>query len=241
MCGGGPFRDSIILVSGPTGTGKTLMAVAYVSGALADDERALLFAFEESREQLCRNALGWDVDIEAMEAAGRLKVIAAYPESGSLEDHLVIIKDAIDDFKPTRVALDSLSAIQRLSTVQGFREFMIGLTAFLKEAEVMGLFTSTTESLLGGSSVSDLAVSTLTDMIVLLRYVEMYGEVKRGVTVLKMRGSAHDATIREFTIDSAGMRIGLPFRRTIGILEGTTSQIAGNEGERVDSVFADDA
>jgi circadian clock protein KaiC len=215
--------------------------VSFVNGALANSERALLFAFEESRDQLFRNARGWGVDFGAMEAAGRLKVIAAYPESGSLEDHLAIVKDTIDEFKPTRVALDSLSALQSLSTDQGFREFMIGLTAFLKEAEVTGLVTSTTESLLGGASVSDLAVSTLTDMIILLRYVEMYGEVRRAITVLKMRGSIHDKAIREFTVDSSGMRIGLPLRRAIGILEGTRSQVMGSEAERIDARLQDDA
>jgi len=147
----------------------------------------------------------------------------------------------MDEFKPTRVIVDSLSAIQRLSTVRGFREFMVGLTAFLKEGEVTGLLTSTTQSLLRSDTVSDLSVSTLTDMIILLRYIEMFGEVRRGVTVLKMRGSAHERTIREFTIDSSGMRMGSPLRKTIGILDGRTSQVTGTEGEQISRMFPDDA
>src|SRR4029079_1449641 len=67
MCGGGFFRDSIVLVSGATGTGKTLIVTEFVDGGVAAGERCLLFAFEESREQLVRNATGWGSDFEAME------------------------------------------------------------------------------------------------------------------------------------------------------------------------------
>ena len=80
MCGGGLFRDSIILVSGATGTGKTLMVTHFVAGGAASDERCLLFAYEESREQLGRNATGWGIDFDRLEAEGKLKVICDYPE-----------------------------------------------------------------------------------------------------------------------------------------------------------------
>src|SRR5205085_7791979 len=84
MCGGGFFRDSIILLSGPTGTGKTLITTEFIAGGVRAGERCLLFAFEESREQLFRNASGWGIDFGGMEADGRLRVVCAYPESASL-------------------------------------------------------------------------------------------------------------------------------------------------------------
>jgi len=91
MCGGGVFRDSVILVSGATGTGKTLLVTHFVEGGAAAGERCLLFAYEESREQLGRNAIGWGIDLDRLEAEGKLKVICEYPEAASLEDHLVLI------------------------------------------------------------------------------------------------------------------------------------------------------
>lgn len=220
MCGGGFFRDSIILISGATGTGKTLMATEFMGMGMEQGERSLLFAFEESREQLFRNASGWGNDFEQMEKKGRLKVICNYPEIAGLEDHLIGMKKAIETFRPNRVAVDSLSALERISTIQGFREFVIGLTSFIKHQEIAGLFTATTPSLLGGSSVTEAHISTITDSIILLRYVELFGEMRRGLTVLKMRGSMHDKDIREFTIDSQGMHIGQPFREITGILAG---------------------
>lgn len=225
MCGGGFFRDSIILVSGATGTGKTLITTEFIAGGLNQNERCLLFAFEESREQLFRNATGWGQDFERLESEGRLKVICEYPEVAGLEDHLIRMKSMIESFRPHRVAVDSLSALERISSDKGFREFVIGLTSFIKHQEIAGLFTSTTPSLMGGTSVTESHISTITDSIILLRYVEMWGEMRRGLTVLKMRGSRHDKNIREFTIDGQGMHIGDPFRNVAGILMGRPTLI----------------
>jgi circadian clock protein KaiC len=220
MCGGGFFRDSIVLVSGATGTGKTLLVTQYMAGGFAADERCLLFAFEESRDQLVRNAGAWGVDFDAMEKRERLKVVNRYPHAMAIEDHLVEMMRTVQQFRPTRVAVDSLSALERVSSIRAFREFVIGFTSFLKREEVAGLFTSTTPNLLGGGSVTEKHISTLTDSIILLRYVESYGRMRRGITVLKMRGSAHDTDIREYTIDGGGMHVLEPFHDVSGILSG---------------------
>jgi len=213
MCGGGFFRDSVILVSGATGTGKTLTVTQFLNGGASVGERCLLLAFEESREQLFRNAIGWGVDFERLEHDGMLRVVCDYPEVMGLEDWLLTIQRTVQEFKPGRVALDSLSALERVGTIRAFREFVIGFTSFIKDQEITGLFTSTTPSLMGGTSITEGHISTLTDSIILLRYVEMFGEMKRGMTVLKMRGSIHDKGIREFTIDQAGMHLGAHLTR----------------------------
>jgi circadian clock protein KaiC len=233
MCGGGLFRDSVTLVSGATGTGKTLTVTQFLQGGATNGERCLLLAFEESRDQLVRNATGWGFDFGQMERDGLLRVVCDYPDISGLEDWLVTIQAAIRDFKPHRVALDSLSALEHVGSPKAFREFVIGLTSFVKHEEITALFTSTTASLMGGDSITETHISTLTDSIILLRYVEMFGEMKRGLTVLKMRGSAHDKAIREFTIDKGGMRMGRPFRNVTGILAGTPVQLSPSDLERV--------
>ena len=232
MCGGGFFRDSVILVSGATGTGKTLTVTQFLEGGANRGERCLLLAFEESREQLFRNASGWGIDFEEMERQGRLKVVCDYPEVVGLEDWLITIQKTVEEFKPNRVALDSLSALERVGSIKAFREFVIGVTSFIKQQEITGLFTATTSTLMGGSSITETHISTLTDSIILLRYVEMFGEMKRGITVLKMRGSIHDKGIREFTIDKRGMHLGRRFKNVTGILSGAPMHISPADVER---------
>jgi len=228
MCGGGFFRDSIILLSGATGTGKTLTVTQYLAAGFEAGERSLLFAFEESRDQLYRNAAAWGYDFARMEEDGKLKVVNSYPHAMAMEDHLVLMRETIEAFEPHRVAVDSLSALERVTSVRSFREFVISLTSFLKLKETAGLFTSTTPSLMGGTSVTEKHISTLTDTIILLRYVESYGAMRRGLAVLKMRGSAHDHDIREYTIDGGGMHIGGPFRDVSGVLSGNPTFLAGD-------------
>jgi circadian clock protein KaiC len=241
MCGGGFFRDSVILVSGATGTGKTLTVTQFLEGSAKVGERGLLLAFEESREQLFRNASGWGVDFEKMESDGLLKVVCDYPEVAGLEEWLITIQRIVEEFKPQRVALDSLSALERVGSIKAFREFVIGVTSFIKQQEITGLFTATTATLMGGTSITEAHISTLTDSIILLRYVEMFGEMKRGLAVLKMRGSIHDKGIREFSIDKGGMHLGRRFKNVTGILSGTPTHLSPGDIERVWSSFEEES
>ena len=100
------------------------------------------------------------------------------------EDHLLFIKKQMDQFSPNRMAIDSLSAMERVLTLRSFREFVISLTSYTKLKEIAGLFTSTTKTLLGGESIKEAHISTLTDSIIILRYVEMHGEMRRGITMI---------------------------------------------------------
>ena len=231
MCHGGFFRDSVVLVSGATGTGKTLMVTQFLNGGFETKERSLLFAFEESRDQLFRNAAAWGMDFEKAEKKGLLRVVNRYPHALPMEDHLVQMRELIAEYEPHRVAVDSLSALERVFTLRSFREFVISLTSTLKRQRMTTMFTSTTPALLGGGSVTEKHISTLTDSIILLRYVEVPGRVRRSVSVLKMRGSSHDVDIREYTIDGKGLHVGDPFTDVSGILAGHPVAVVTSDEE----------
>lgn len=235
MCGGGFFRDSVILLSGATGTGKTLVASHFV--ASEEEGRALYLSFEESREQLFRNAASWGFDFAAREAEGRLRVMSLYPEAMSLQNHALRIDEALEEFQPDRLVVDSLSALERGGSRRTFREFVIGLTSLVKHREVTSLFTNSTPTLGGGTSVTEAHISTLTDSIILLRYVEMYGAMRRAITVLKMRGSTHDRSIREFTVDDKGVHVGRVFTNLSGVLEGRPTATESAMVEQMESRF----
>lgn len=229
MCGGGFFRDSIILATGATGTGKTLLVSKFLEEGCRTGERTILFAYEESRAQLSRNASSWGIDFEELERQGLLKIICAYPESAGLEDHLQIIKSEIAQFKPSRIAIDSLSALDRGVSNNSFRQFVIGVTGFAKQEEITGFFTNTTEQFMGSHSITDSHISTITDTILMLQYVEIRGEMSRALNVFKMRGSWHDKAIREYTIRDNGPEIKDSFRNLERIISGSPTRISVDE------------
>lgn len=220
MCDGGFFRDSIVLVSGAAGTGKTLLVTAFIAAGVRLGERCLVFAFEERREQLFRNSRGWGIDLAAMERDGLVRIVSVYPEVATLEDHLVTLSASIDAFQPSRVAIDSLSALERVGTTDGFRKFSVSLSALLKRRGTTALVTSTTPTFLGGASHTESHLSSVTDVIILLRHSEVAGALRRGLVVLKMRGSRHDKEVREFTVDARGMHVGAPLTRSLGLARG---------------------
>ncbi len=217
MCDGGIFRDSVVLVSGAAGSGKTLLTASFVAAGAQEGERCLVFAFEERREQWFRNAKGWGYDFHQLEQDGLLKIVSDYPEVATLEDHLLAITAEIETFKPQRIAIDSLSALERVATPDSFRKFAVSLSAYLKHHQVTSLLTSTTPTFLGGASPNEASLSTVTDLIILLRHTEIGGELRRGLTVLKMRGSRHDHDVREFTVAENGMTLGAPYETPFGL------------------------
>ena len=236
MCGGGFFRDSIILATGATGTGKTLLVSNFLANACENGERSILFAYEESRSQLSRNASSWGIDFEKLERDGLLKIICAYPESAGLEDHLQIIKSQIAEFKPSRIAIDSLSALDRGVSNNAFRQFVIGVTGYAKQEEITGFFTNTTDRFMGSHSITDSHISTITDTILMLQYVEIRGEMSRAINVFKMRGSWHDSSIREYTINETGPQIKESFRNLEGIISGSPRRVVTTEKKELSRI-----
>ena len=207
LCQGGIHSDSVLLVSGATGTGKTLMALQFVSGGLAVGERATLLSLEESAGQLVRNAASWGMDLESPLRQERLRILSRYPERMGLEDLLVEIKRELEDFGPSRLVIDGISALEQISNAKGFREFVVSVYSYLKLHQIAGLMTTTAKNLSGGDSASGANLSTAADAIILLRYLELEGEVRRGILVLKLRGRRHDHAIHEYEIDDQGMHV----------------------------------
>ena len=236
LCGGGFFKDSIILATGATGTGKTLLVSKFIKEGCSQGERAILFAYEESRAQLSRNASSWGINLEEMEQKGLLKLLCCYPESAGLEDHLQTIKSEIAKFKPSRIAIDSLSALARGVTNNAFRQFVIGVTGYAKQEEITGFFTNTTDQFMGSNSITESHISTITDTIILLQYVEIRGEMSRAINVFKMRGSWHDKGIREYSINSDGANIKDSFRNYEGIISGSPSRIVVDEKSQLSRI-----
>ncbi len=121
-------------------------------------------------------------------------------------------------FGPTRVAVDSLSSLERLGTSESYREFATRLTSFLKHEQIATLFTLASAGLPSQATASEAHITALADAIVLLRHVEVDSTMRRAVAVLKLRGSAHEDRIRSFAISGGGMQVGEPFTGVASVI-----------------------
>ncbi len=110
-----------------------------------------------------------------------------------------------------------------------FRQFVIGVTGFAKQEEITGFFTNTTDQFMGSHSITDSHISTITDTILMLQYVEIRGEMSRAINVFKMRGSWHDKGIREYNITEQGPEIKDSFRNFERIISGSPTRISVDE------------
>ena len=201
---GGWLRNSIIIVRGPTGSGKTMLAGLYARAGAARGEKVVYYGFEETRPILLRNYREIGMSMDPYIAAGNLKVICRYPEATSLEDLLVDLRIGLEELKPSLVVLDSISSIEHASSQKGFRQFMIGVAAILREHGRSAFITQTTT---GDSDHTAPYLSTIADAILTLDYnLETY-EMNRTMRLIKMRGSQHETNPYRLDIASGGLRV----------------------------------
>jgi circadian clock protein KaiC len=220
MCGGGMYRDALMMITGATGTGKTLIGLQFMVAGIQAGERVLYLSFEESRWQLERNAAAWGMDLTGSEHQGNLKIVSRYPARVGLEDLLVELKHTVEEFAPKRLVLDSITAVEHNAPQNAFREFSVGLSGYLKARGVATMMTTTLPNLLGGDHATDLYLSTIADAIIALRYFDLDSQVRRAILVLKVRGSQHASEMHEYEILSTGMSVKGPIRGIGGILAG---------------------
>jgi circadian clock protein KaiC len=225
MAQGGLHKYSTTLITGASGTGKTLMAMSFMLEGAKKGQKGLYIAFEESITQLLRNAEAFGWPMERYVKNGTIEIIARPPEEKPAEEYYKYVKDIVKKKKIKRFVLDSLSGLERVYEPAKFLEFVIGLNGFLKEHEVTSYFTNTTSALLGGAQISETHLSTLTDNIIMLKYVEVEGNMKRAISLLKTRGSQHDKLLREYHIGDHGIVIGEPFVGFSGVMGGTAMRV----------------
>jgi circadian clock protein KaiC len=228
MCGGGMYRDSLMMVTGATGTGKTLIGLQFLVAGITAGERVLYLSFEESKWQLERNAAAWGMDLATPQRDGRLQLISRYPARLGLEDLLVEIKHTVEEFEPTRLVLDSMTAVEHNSPAKAFREFSVGLSGYLKGLGIATVLTTTLPNLLGGEHATDLYLSTIADAILALRYFDLDSQVRRAILVLKVRGSQHASEMHEYEILESGLSLVGPITGIGGILAGRARHTAGS-------------
>ncbi len=215
---GGFHRGSSILISGEAGTGKTMISSSMVDAACARGERCMAFVFEESGDQIARNARSIGLDLARHVQTGLLRFEAARPSLYGLEMHLARMHRDIDRFQPALVVIDPLSALR--GPVAELQATMLRLVDMLKSRGITAVFTSLRED--GGLDQDNvIGVSSLMDAWVKLLNVEANGERSRTLYVIKARGMRHSNQVREFTMSSDGIALVEAYIGPAGVLTGT--------------------
>ena len=211
MLGGqGYFRGSSVLISGGAGTGKTSLAAHFVAAACGRGERSLYLAFEESPGQIVRNMRSLGLDLEPWASQGLLRFHAARPTLHGLERHLVLIHKAVREFQPQIVVLDPITNFLSIGTGEDVKAMLMRLIDFLKMQRITLLLTSLSHDT--ETESTDVGISSLIDTWMLVRQIEIGGERKRGLLVLKSRGMAHSNQVSELVLFDRGIDlIELPF------------------------------
>lgn len=222
---GGVYELSTTLVTGASGAGKTVSGLHFILEGARRGERGLLIAFEESDEQLFRNAESFGQDLRKYVKKGLVRLFTSVPEELKPEEHFKRIRDIVEEVEVNRFVIDSLSALERIYPPDRFREFTVGLNTYLKSMGVTSIMTNTTASLLDVGQITETHLSTATDNIVILKYLELDGMMKRALIVIKSRGSDHDKALHELIIDSTGLSIGEPFYGVEGLMGGSAKRV----------------
>jgi circadian clock protein KaiC len=221
MFGGkGYFRGSSILVSGTAGTGKTSLTAHFVNAACARGEKCIFFSFEESANQVIRNMRSIGLELARWVDKGLLRFYAARPTTFGLEMHLVRIHRLVKEVNPTIVVVDPITGLLNSGTLPETRSMLLRLIDFLKEKQITALMTTLT-SAADSAEQTEVDVSSLVDVWLLLRDIETGGERNRGLYILKARGLVHSNQIREFLLTDHGVELRDVYLGEGGLLTGS--------------------
>jgi circadian clock protein KaiC len=220
LLGGGIERGSSTLVLGPAGTGKSLLMLTFAVAAIERGEQAAMFVFDEELGLLFERAMGVGFDLRPMVENGRLvieQIDAAELTPGEFSERVRI---CVEKHGARTVVIDSLNGFQAaMPEEQALILHMHELLQYLNRQGVATFLTVAQHGLVGDMK-APVDVTYLADTVVLLRYFEAMGRVRRAISVVKKRTGSHEDTIREYRIDNQGMTLGDPLRNFQGVLRG---------------------
>ena len=225
MLGGGLERGSSTLLIGPSGTGKSLLALRFVVSALERGEPVAMYVFDEELGLLMRRAIAVGLDLQPHVASGLLHIRQMDPADVSPGEFAHDVRIQVEQAGARLVVVDSLNGYQMsMPDEQYLVLHMHELLIYLNRKGVVTLLTLTQHGILGDMRAA-VDLTYLSDSIVLLRYFEDQGELRRAISTVKKRAGSHDRTIRELWIDADGVHVGAPLHGFQGVMRGTPDYI----------------
>ena len=238
MMGGGILEGDSLLVAGPSGTGKSALATQFIAEGLRHGESGIMAIFEERPQGYTDRAGSFGLNLRTPQEKGKLEILYLRPLDLSVDETMQELLDAIERVGAKRLVIDSLVGFEMALAPgfrEDFRESLYRMIGALTAAGITILSTVEVEDSFTAFSFSHYTISFLTDDIIRLRYVEIDGQLRKVMVVIKMRGGNHSKDIREYVITDKGVVIIRPRSTdynglTTGIPERTgPRRVQGNE------------
>jgi circadian clock protein KaiC len=232
--GGGLLQGTVTAMVGASGVGKTTFSFQFLADGVRRGEPSIFVSLEESHDEIARMARHYGHDLKALEEKG-LVVISSVAEDQSPDAFITFLKSEIERIKPKRMVIDSLSAFEHTYEAEMY-SITKRIVSLMREFNVTCIITILTTQA-AGINLTDLGISSLFQNIILLRYVEVEGKMKRSMMLLKMRATDHDESILEFTItDNKGLSIVGAMDNYVGILTGVAHRLQKEFTDKEDAI-----
>src|SRR3954463_3580661 len=227
LLGGGIERGTSLLLIGGAGVGKSSIALTYAMAAAARDEAVAVFAFDEGLGTVFARARGLGMKLQSYIASGRICVQQIDPAEMSPGEFAHLVRQSVEQNGVRLVIIDSLNGYMNAMPEERF--LVLQMHELLSTLNQLGVVTILVLAQYGlmGPMQTPLDISYLSDAVLMLRYFEAEGRVRRAVSVVKKRSSAHEDTIREFRLTGQGIKVGPPLIEFLGILTGVPNYRGG--------------
>lgn len=226
---GGPARGTSTLITGPSGSGKTTLALQYIAAACRRGERCAIYEFDERIGTLITRAKAFGIDLQEFMKSDLLTIHQINPAEIAPGQFVSMVREAVEQSEVKIILIDSLSGYvaampQEKQLVLQLHE----LLSYLNQAGVVTFLINPQQGFFGTMHTHELNVSYIADVVILLRFFESAGRIRKAISIVKNRSGRHEDTMRELRVDSIGIRVGEPLAEFSGILTGTPEYVGSD-------------
>ena len=221
LLNGGIERGTTTIISGPSGVGKSTFGIQFIKEAAGRGERSVLYAFEEAEDTIVKRCQSINIPINAMLERGTLSIVNIEPLKYTPNQFAYLVHTEVEQNDAKIITIDSTSGYRLSMEGENLIRQLHSLCQYLKNKGVTVILINETHTIAGGEfNVTEKGLSYLADNLIFLRYIELHGELRKAIGVLKKRVSNFERTLREFEITRYGIKVGEPLTQLRGILSG---------------------
>ena len=223
---GGIERGTTTIISGPSGVGKSTFGIQFMNEAARRGERSILYAFEEAENTILRRCESIDIPVHLMIERGTLSIVNIEPLMYTPNQFIHLVRQEVEQNDAKIVMIDSTSGYKLSMEGDDLVRQLHSLCQYLKNSGVTVILVNETHTITGGEfNITEVGLSYLADNLIFLRYLELNGELRKAIGVLKKRVSDFERTLREFKITKHGIKVGEPLSHLREILSGVPRRV----------------